>query len=434
MALDAGGTAAAAHAPVASKNTGPALPMAARIVLVVVTLATAGLYLRASAGVYRAFLWAKDATAENLKTAAQLEPSDAEFHYRLGRYSLLTQDFPGAIGEAKAALALNPYDARYWLDLASASLATDDPAGTQHSLARALEADPTMPDVVWQAANYELVQGDTPRAMQRFHDLVEHDPGSLMATLNVSWRATRDPDLIAEKVLPPRPEAYFTFINFLRNKRSPEACARVWSHLIALRQPFPAQLAFPYLDYLISRGEFARASEAWAQMAIANPEFRPYVPSQEEIVNGGFELDLLNGGLDWRYAPQAGASALIDDRHAHGGTRSLAINFDGTPEDSGVVQLVPVRANTRYRFSGFMMTENLETISPPRFAVLGLRRHTSYILTDGVTGSTGWQELQGEFTTGPEDDLLLVHIVRVPSQRRIRGEIWVDDVKLVPQP
>jgi hypothetical protein len=124
---------------------------------------------------------------------------------------------------------------------------------------------------------------------------------------------------------------------------------------------------------------------------------------------------------------------LIDDNRAHGGNRSLAISFTGSPEDSGVFQFVPVRGNTRYQFSGFMLAENLETVSPPRFAVLGLRGNKPYLLTDGVSGSTGWQELQGEFTTGPEDDLLLVRIMRVPWQRLIRGKVWVDDVKLVPK-
>jgi tetratricopeptide (TPR) repeat protein len=432
MTLDAGG-AAAPRPEVAAKRGAHGLPIA-KVVLLVAALASIVLYLRASSRVYRAGRCAEVVTLENLKTAARLEPTSAEFRYRLGRYFLLMQDFPNAIAYLKAAIALNPYNARYWLDLAGADLATDNLPGAQEALARAMEADPTTPEVVWQTANYELVQGDTELAMRRFHDLAEHDPETLLAALNVCWRATRDVDLIVEKVLPARPDAYFTFIRFLLNTRSPDAPVRVWTHLIALKQPFPAQLAFPYLEYLTGRGEFAQVKEAWAQLAIANPGLRPYVPSEDKIVNGGFELDSLNGGLDWRYSATDGASVIIDLSRAHTGKRSLAINFEGTPEDSGVFQLVPVRGDTRYQFSGFIMAEDLETISPPRFSVSGLRGNQQYLLTAGVSGSTGWHELQGEFTTGPEDDLLLVRIVRVPSQRLIRGKIWVDDVKLVPKP
>jgi tetratricopeptide (TPR) repeat protein len=406
----------------------------ARIVLLVVTLAVAGFYLRAASRSYRALRLAEDTTPQSLKAALQLEPSNAEFHYRSGRYSLLAQDFPSAVADFQAAIALNPYDARYWLDLASANLASDDLPGTQRALARAMDVDPTTPEVVWQAANYELVQGNTDQAVRRFHDLVEHDADSLLAVLNVCWRATRDPELIAEKVLPARADSHFTFIRFLGTKHEPEAADKVWRHLIALKQPFPVQLAFPYFDYLLSQGEAARVSEAWEQLATADPDLRAYVPADDQIVNGGFELDLLNGGLDWRYLPKSGVTAIIDINRAHSGKRSLAINFTGAPEDAGVYQFVPVRANTHYEFSGFMMAEDLETVSPPRFSLLGMRENRPYVLSEGVSSSGGWQQLEGEFTTGPEDDLLLLRVVRSPSQRLIRGKVWVDDVKLVAKP
>lgn len=417
-----------------AKRTTQGWPLAARIALLVVALAAAGSYLRAASRAYRALRWAENTTPESLKTALQLEPSNAEFRYRSGRYSLLAQDFPAAVADFQAAIALNPYDARYWLDLASADLAGDDLPAAQRALARAVDADPTTPEVVWQAANYELVQGNTDQAVRRFHDLVEHDHASLLAVLNVCWRATGDPELIAEKVLPARADSHFNFIRFLENKNQPEAAAKVWSHLIALQQPFPAALAFPYFDYLISRGDVARVSEAWGQLATVSPEFRAYVPGDNQIVNGGFELDLLNGGLDWRYLPRPEVTVIIDINQAHSGNRSLAITYTGAPEDAGVFQFVPVRANTHYEFSGFMMAEDLETVSPPRFSLLGLRGNQRYVLTEGVSGSGGWQQLEGEFTTGPEDDLLLLRVVRSPSQRLIRGKVWVDDVKLVAKP
>ncbi len=433
MRFDPDGVTAGPHSKIAANTQVRGLPLTARIILLLAVLAAAGLYLRTSFRVYRAERWAENPTPENLETASRLEPSNAEFRYRIGRYSLLMQDFPDAIANLQAAIAVNPHDAHYWLDLASADLATDNVAGIQQALAMAMEADPTTPSVIWQTANYELVQGETALALRRFHDLVEHDPDMLAPVLNVCWRATQDPELIAERVLPKRPEAYLTFMRFLENKRPPGAPTRVWPHLIALQQPFPVRLAFPYLDYLISRGEFAQASQGWSELVSVNPKFQAYMPDANQIVNGGFELDVLNGGFDWRYARNPGASVIIDDHRAHGGHRSLAITFDGNPDDSGVFQLVPARANTLYHFSGYLMAEDLETISPPRFSIFGLRAHKQYLLTNGVTGSTDWQEFQGEFTTGAEDELLLVRIVRVPGQRLIRGKVWVDDVKLVPE-
>jgi len=423
---------AGSHAELTAKPAPRKLPLATRLAILVLALIASGLYMGTVSRAYRALQWAENVTPDNLKTAAAREPFNAEFRYRSGRYSLLMQDFPNAISNFQAAIALNPYDARYWLDLANADLASGNPAGTRQALARAMEADPTTPEVVWQTANYALVEGETELALRRFHDLVENDNDVLLAVLNVCWRATRDPDLIAAKVLPSRPEAYFTLIRFLWDKRPEGAADKVWSQLIALKRPFPVTLAFPYFDFLLSQGKSAQVEEAWRQSAVANPDFSSYVPSDNRIVNGGFELELLNGGLDWRYSPQPGASVVIDDQHAHSGSRSLAITFEGTPVDSGVVQLVPARHNTRYQFSGFMMAENLETVSPPRLAIFGVNRNEPYLLTDGASAAADWREFRGEFTTGPQDDLLLVRIVRIPGQKLIRGKIWVDDVKLVP--
>jgi len=418
----------------AGKRTIHGWPLAGRLFVLALAIVAAGFYVRAASRGYRALRWGENATPESLKAALELEPSNAEFRYRSGRLSLLAQDFPGAMANFQAAIALNPYDARYWLDLASANLASDDLPAAQRALARAVQADPTTPEIVWQAANYELVQGDSDQAFRRFHDLAEHDHGSLLAILNVCWRATQDANLITEKVLPLTADAHFTFIHFLASKRDAQAANEVWAHLVALKQPFAPQLAFPYFDYLLSQGDAARVSHAWAQLAAANPELRAYIPGDNQIVNGGFELDLLNGGLDWRYMPRSGAIAIIDIARAHTGKRSLAITFTGSPEDTGVFQFVPVQANTRYEFSGFMLAEDLETVSPPQFSLLGLRANRNYLLTDGVSAGPGWQQLAGEFTTGPEEDLLLLRVVRSSRQRLIRGKIWVDDLTLVAKP
>jgi tetratricopeptide (TPR) repeat protein len=399
-----------------------------------VAVAAIAAYFNAASRVYRAVRYAEESSVENLNKAGQLEPLNAEFRYRLGRYSLVVQDFSPAIDQFRQAIKLNPYDARYWLDLSSAYLATGNMESQRQALTRALEADPTTPEVIWQAGNYELVRGDTSAALRRFHTLVEQDAEFVPAVMNVCWRATSDAKLIAERVLPARPEVHFEFIRFLIYRSQPEAAAEVWSHLISLRVPFSPQLAFPYLEYLISRGQFAEAAAAWSQLATPTPGFLPYLSSESLIVNGGFELDLLYGGLDWRYSGRPGAAVNIDVTRAHSGNRSLSIAFDGAPEDSGAFQLVPARANTKYRFSGFMMSDNVETTSPPRFSIVGVKHsNPPYMLTDGVQGSTGWREFDGEFTTGPEPDLLLVRIARSPSKPLIRGRIWVDDLRLTPK-
>ena len=42
-----------------------------------------------------------------------------------------------------------------------------------------------------------------------------------------------------------------------------------------------------------------------------------------------------------------------------------------------------------------------------------------------------WKSATGEFTTGENCKLLVLHIRRLPAGSPIRGKLWVDDFRLV---
>lgn len=57
------------------------------------------------------------------------------------------------------------------------------------------------------------------------------------------------------------------------------------------------------------------------------------------------------------------------------------------------------------------------------------------ILTPNETGTLPWTLEQADFTTGPHTNLILIRLVRRPSQRldnQLRGTVWIDDVTIVP--
>ena len=71
-----------------------------------------------------------------------------------------------------------------------------------------------------------------------------------------------------------------------------------------------------------------------------------------------------------------------------------------------------------------------------RFEIVDLKdlAHVN-ILTPNETGSLPWTLEQVDFTTGPQTHLIVIRLVRKPSQRldnRLRGTVWIDDVSLVP--
>ncbi len=220
--------------------------------------------------------------------------------------------------------------------------------------------------------NFFLVQGDQERALRNFRVVLANDPEAVDSALQLCWRATGDANQILDRALPRRPDLYLSFLRLLISKQEVAAAENVWNHLIALNQEFPTKLAFPYFRFLIEKQEVAAAQTAWQQLAGVNRSLQPYLPSRENlIVNGGFEENVLNGGFDWWYESNPHAALAIDTSEFYSGTRSLSVTFDGqNPADAGILQFVVVKPHTEYEFSAESRTEDIESASGPRFAIV----------------------------------------------------------------
>jgi tetratricopeptide (TPR) repeat protein len=393
-----------------------------------------GLYLHLALGAYFASHLAATPDLSNLKRAIRLEPSNAEYRELLGRSLALSgANLNDAISNYRTALQLNPYVARYWLDLAGAYQVAGRTSEQEQSVEQAVEADPTTPHVAWEAANFFLVQGDQERALRNFRVVLANDPEAVDSALQLCWRATGDANRILDRALPRRPDLYLSFLRLLISKQEVAAAENVWNHLIALNQEFSTKLAFPYFGFLIAKQEVAAAQTAWQQLAVLDWSLQPYLPSQENlIVNGGFEENLLNGGFDWWYESNPHAVLAIDTSEFHSGTRSLSVTFDGQrASEAGVSQFIPVKPNTDYEFSAESRTEDIESASGPRFAIVDAYTNASYVLTDDVLGTNPWRVQHARFQTGPNTNLVLLKIVRQPANPLIRGKLWIDDLRLV---
>lgn len=382
---------------------------------------------------YRARLLADDPTTANLQKAIALEPTNAEYRELLGRgLALAGLNLVEAISTYRKAAQLNPYDARCWLDLAGAYQIAGRVNEQEESVERAVVADPNTPHVAWEAANLFLVQGQQDKALRYFSVVLANDPQSIDAVLQMCWRATGNADQVVG-VLPPKPEVYLSFIRLLILREDVAATESVWNHLVALGQSFPIRLALPYFRFLIARQEVVAASNGWKQLASLDQSLAPYLPNSENrIVNGGFEEAILNGGFDWWYQPIPHVSLRIDSTEFHSGTRSLSVNFDGqNAAEVGLSQVIPVKANTDYNFTAAYRAQELDTASGPRFSLSDAYTGFSFVLTDDIVGSNTWRTQESQFRTGSDTKLVLLKIVREPADPLIRGELWVDDLKLV---
>jgi tetratricopeptide (TPR) repeat protein len=394
----------------------------------------AGLYLHLALRAYRASHLAATPDVSNLNQAIRLEPSNAEYRDLFGRNLALSGvSLDEAIANYRTAVHLNPYVARYWLDLAGAYQVAGHSSEQEQSVEQAVEADPTTPQVAWEAANFFLVKGDQEKALRNFRVVLANDPDAVDAALQLCWRATEDANQILDQALPPRPDLYLSFLRLLISKQEVAAAENVWNHLISLNQEFSTKLAFPYFRFLIEKQEVAAAQTAWQQLAGVNRSLQPYLPSRENlIVNGGFEENVLNGGFDWWYGSNPHAALAIDTSDFFNGTRSLSVTFDGqNPADAGILQFIVVKPNTDYEFSAESRTEDIDSASGPRFTIVDAYSNASYVLTDDLLGTNPWHLQKARFQTGPNTNLVLLKIVRQPAGPLIRGKLWIDDLRLV---
>lgn len=393
-----------------------------------------GPYLLLSLRAYLASELAATPDLSNLNKAIRLEPSNAEYRELLGRnLALSCACLDEAISDYRKAVHLNPYVAGYWLDLAGAYQVAGHTSEQEQSVEQAVEADPTTPNVAWEAANFFLVQGDQERAFRSFQVVLANDPEAVDSALRICWRATGDANRILDRVLPRRPDLYLSFLGLLISKQNVAAAENVWSHLIALNQQFSTKLAFPYFRFLIEKGEIGAAQTAWQQLAGVDRSLQPYLPSSENlVVNGGFEENVLNGGFDWWYKSNPNAALAIDTSEFHSGSRSLSITFDGqNGADAGIFQFIPVKSDTDYEFSIQCRSENIESASGPRFLIADAYTNSSYVLTDDLLGTSLWHKQLVRFHTGASTNLLFLKVIREPAAPLIRGKLWIDDVRLV---
>src|ERR1700680_3219264 len=218
------------------------------------------IYVVLAGRIFVASVFAARPELASLQRAVRADPPDAEYRNHLGRYHALVAYDPGAAIEPyRAAVQLNPHSARYWFDLASAYQVLGDISNQTLSLERAIAADPTTPDVAWEAANLYLVQGDNDKASREFRVVLENDPDLANLAIRLCWRMNPDVDKLLRDVVPARSAAYLAFLDLLMSKQETAATGKVWAALMASSQPFELRKVYEYFEYLINHKDVDQA-------------------------------------------------------------------------------------------------------------------------------------------------------------------------------
>jgi tetratricopeptide (TPR) repeat protein len=391
-------------------------------------------YIFLAGAEFAASVFASRPELPSLTRAVRLSPGNADYRHRLGRYfSFVAADPQSAIESLRAAVDLNPHDARYWFDLAAAYQVIGDLAGQRAALDRALLAEPTAPDVAWEAANFFLIDGDIDRALHEFHVVIENEVSLVDAALRACWRVRPDPDALLRDVVPARPDSLISFLALLRSKQETEGVIKTWERLAQLHQKFQNRYLYEHVRYLLDVHRPDAAMSAWEQTA-GTLGLSAYLPTRDNlVVNGDFSLDILNGGFDWTYVNRTGVQPLLDPSDFRQGDRSLSLTFEGPGfHDAGIQQLIPVHGATTYDFSAYYKSAKFEGAGGPQIVLRDAYTGTPLYASDPLNDADFWKEVHSKVTTPNSTTLLLLAIERFPSGSPIRGKLWLNDFELSP--
>ena len=371
----------------------------------------------------------------SLERAVHFAPGNAEYRHRLGRYfGFVAANPQTALDNYQAATHLNPHQARYWFDLAAAYQVAGNPDGQREALEHALQAEPTAPDVAWEAGNFFLIEGDTERALREFRVVIENDSSLAPIALQTCWRVRPDVDALLRDVVPHRTDTLIAFLSLLQGKQETESAIKVWNQLVQVHQKFETRYLFDYLRYLVQARRPEAAAAAWEQ-ASSVLGLPAYLQTPDNlIVNGDFSLDVLNGGFDWTYQTQPGVRLQLDPSDFRQGQRSLSITFDGPGiSDAGIRQWIPVRGATAYDFTAYYKSSAFEGAGGPQIVLRDLYTGEPVFTSDPLNDADFWKAVHSRFTTPASTALLVLKIERIPPGSPMRGKIWLDDFQLSPE-
>ncbi len=368
----------------------------------------------------------------SLQRATRLAPGNAAYHTELGRYLQVTNpDLRQARQEYETAARLNPNDSAAWFDIVRVQQVLGNAEAQSRALEQAVRAAPKKPEVAWESANFYLIRGDRDRAMSEFRIVLENDPPSVPAALDLLWRVQPDAGALLERAIPPIPSAYISFLGLLMAKQETQAAARVWSALLQLQQPLPPAIGPAYVTYLLGKRQAEAARQAWLQMAPLCG-LTAYLPGQNLIVNPRFELPVLNAGFDWHYDQVRNVKINLEANSAPGGNQSLLVTFEGPAiSGTGLSQAIALAPNSQYQFSVHFKSDEMEGAGGPAFVLRDALTGKEYFTTETLRNPGSWREVTAHFQTGADSQLAILQLNRFPAEKAVRGHLWLDEVQMV---
>ncbi|MBM3815141.1 MAG: hypothetical protein FJW20_26285 [Acidimicrobiia bacterium] len=316
----------------------------------------------------------------------------------------------------------NPYR---WADLAESGL---EAGGIEHAEALiqyAVSLAPRVPPILMRATNLFFRTGNSDQVLHyslRTLDLVPDYDHILFRYLD--YFSLFPIDRLNGRALA-------SCLKYQITQSNTPRVMEVWD-LLKQKKLQTKDMAADVASHLASRASYRPAASAWREFNCAQS---PGDCSGDPF-NPGFESPPSAVPFDWTVPPPAS----ISGSSPRSGRRSLYISFDGTSnlDWAGPQQNIVVDLPGKYQVSWYMKTAALTTNEGIRLRVfdahLPARLDRS---TEPVTGSTQWTHYSLRFTVNHGTQAVVLQFRRNSSAKldnRIKGEAWIDDVRIEPVP
>jgi tetratricopeptide (TPR) repeat protein len=377
-----------------------------------------------------------------VQRAAALDPGNPQIREKLGLIRLFAADeaHPAdAVEYFREAIGLAPRRTAYRVDLATACDWNKDLDCSDAALDRALQLSPMAPRLEWITANHYVRTQRSAMAVAHLHRLLELDTNYARPVFALCTRVFGDPDFILTHILPARhePTLKLNYIDFLGQQGQFNFADHIWSDVAASGAKFPFQQVQPYFERLLSAGRISQAAHVWNDLKRLQIITTPKSESADDLVfNGSFEQAPLKAGFGWQSSEIPYVTTDFQDPSGVKGTRCLRVDFTVPRNDEVEVafQLIPVHADTTYRLSARVRSQDISSDSGPRLRVEDPACPGCLdVQTEGTVGTSPWHALNLQFTTGDHTNLIRLSVSRLRSRTfppSISGSFWLDDVSI----
>lgn len=374
----------------------------------------------------------------DLLLASSITNEDARYHYLLGLLYYAAHDKSGidqAINRYLLSLKREPSNGKTWLALARAYMDNNNMEHAEYAVRRAVDTERNNPRIIWEAGVFLLLLDEAEDAIKLFRRYISMIPSEQENVYAICYTMGVEPRHILSNLIPEDYNFHKRYMRFLINNKLLNESYEAWENIKALNPERPEYLN--YSDFLIEMGEIKKGRIIWDDFVKRFRILRNAKSTDELLWNGDFELEIENGGFDWKIGRADGVRVFRDKDIKMKEYASLSAIFDGKHNPGIYIarQIVPVERKQSYKVTGYIRTENLTTRNGVFIEVAGYKCNPFSKTTEVFTGTNLWRRIELEFAIPDNCTTISVGIKRESSEKfdnKIGGNIWVDSISMTP--